>query len=439
MKSNPYLTGNFGPVTEEVTAFDLQVTGHIPAELNGRYLRNGPNPITADPETYNWLVGDGMVHGVRLQGGQAEWYRNRWVKSPGSFPPNTNVIGLNGQTFALVEAGAPPVELGFELDTIGTSDFGGTLSHGYTAHPKVDPVSGELHAASYIWSLPNVIEYTVTGPNGTVIRREEIPVPGRPMVHDISITESSAVFYDLPVVFNLEEAMAGIGLPYAWSNDYGARVGVLPRQGTGTDQLRWFEVNPCYVFHAVNAHDAAGANGQQLIVLDVIRYDRVFDQNRLGPDECIPYLWRWTLDLQSGRVTEEQLSDQPIEFPRVDERLVGKKHRYGWATSVYSDSQDSGASGVFDGASIACYDFQTDSLTRHEMGPGRFAGEAVFVPASDTAGERDGYLMSMVYDTGTDRSDLVILDAQDLLAEPLATIHLPQRVPFGFHGNWVAG
>jgi carotenoid cleavage dioxygenase len=239
-------------------------------------------------------------------------------------------------------------------------------------------------------------------------------------------------------VFNLEDAMAGIGLPYAWSNDYGARVGVLRREGTGTDQLRWFEVNPCYVFHAVNAYDAVGLNGQPLIVLDVIRFDRVFDQSRLGPDESIPYLWRWTLDLQSGRVTEEQLSDQPIEFPRVDERLVGKKQRYGWATSVYSGTGDPGASGIFDGASIACYDFQTDSLTRHEMGPGRFAGEAVFVPASETAGERDGYLMSMVYDAGTDCSDLVILDAQDLLAEPLATIHLPQRVPFGFHGNFVA-
>jgi len=438
LNSNPYLNGNFAPVTEEITAFDLDVTGQIPMELNGRYLRNGPNPRSADPASYHWFIGDGMVHGIRLRDGRAEWYRNRWVTEQQGFSPNTNVIGLDGRTLALVEAGSPPAELGFELENLGECQFSGAQLNGYSAHPKVDPISGELHAASYNWSAPNVIEYTVLGTQGTVDRQELVPVPGSPMVHDISLTEKYAVFYDLPVVFNLEDAAAGAGFPYAWSNEYGARVGLLPRGGAGTDELRWFEVDPCYVFHALNSYDARGLQGQQLVVLDVVRHDRVFDRSRLGPDESAPTLWRWKLDLQSGKVTEEQLYDEPIEFPRVDERVVARKQRYGWMASTPRHiGSASGAGVVFDGASIACYDFELNSMTRHEVGAGRAAGEAVFVPMFAEAGELEGYVMSLVYDAATDRSDLIILAAQDLTAEPLATVHLPQRVPFGFHGNFV--
>ncbi|MEX0767932.1 MAG: carotenoid oxygenase family protein [Microthrixaceae bacterium] len=439
MNPNPYLSGNFAPVTEEVTAFDLDVTGQIPVELNGRYLRNGPNPRAADPARYHWFLGDGMIHGLRLRDGRAEWYRNRWVTEQQGTSPNTNVIGLNGQTLALVEAGSPPVELGYELERMDVCQFTGGQLNGYSAHPKVDPVSGDLHAASYNWSVPNVIEYSVVGSHGSVDRRELIPVPGSPMVHDISLTQNYAVFYDLPVVFNLEDAAAGAGFPYAWSNEYGARIGLLPLGGVGTDELRWFEVDPCYVFHALNSYEAVGLQGQQLVVLDVVRHDRVFDRSRRGPDESVPSLWRWELDLDSGKVTEEQLSDEAVEFPRIDERLVGRQHRYGWLASTPGHTgADSGPGFEFDGASIACFDFEQNSMICHEMGPGRAAGEAVFVPAASGAGELEGYVMSLVYDASTDRSDLVILAAQDLSADPVATVHLPQRVPFGFHGNFVA-
>ena len=140
---NPYLAGNFGPVTEEVTAFDLEVTGTIPEGLDGRLLRNGPNPHLPleDPAGYHWFLGDGMVHGLRLQDGRAAWYRNRWVRGD-AFGPNTNVIGHAGRTWAIVESGTLPVELTEELESVGTNGFDGTLEGGYTAHPKRDPRTG---------------------------------------------------------------------------------------------------------------------------------------------------------------------------------------------------------------------------------------------------------------------------------------------------------
>ncbi len=186
---NTYGEGNFAPVSEEVTAFDLDVIGEIPASLEGRYLRNGPNPIApTDPATSHWFVGTGMVHGVRLRGGRAEWYRNRWVRGqdvvealgepavPGpvgtlDFSANTSVWGFAGTTWALVEAGVVPVEIGYELETVCRNDFSGTLKTGFTAHPKLDPSSGELHAVCYAWQdLFDHVEYVVVGADGRVLR-----------------------------------------------------------------------------------------------------------------------------------------------------------------------------------------------------------------------------------------------------------------------------
>ncbi|MDQ2678542.1 MAG: carotenoid oxygenase family protein [Actinomycetota bacterium] len=451
---NTYLEGNFAPVLEEVTAFDLTVDGELPPSLDGRYLRNGPNPIDADPATYHWFTGDGMVHGIRLRDGRAEWYRNRWVRSgsvpaalgevdPGGpvtegadFAANTNVIGVAGRCFAIVEAGAKPVELDGELGTIGRSDLDGTLPYGATAHPKVDPATGELHLANYFWGRPDVIEYVVVGPDARVRHRQDIDAPGSPMVHDMSITEHHAVFYDLPVAFDLDSAMTGASFPYAWNPEHASRVGVLPLGGgTGTDAVRWFEVSPCYVFHSLNAHDVLGADGSvEQVVLDVVRHDRVFDRSRLGPDESVPTLWRWTLDLRTGGVSETQLDDVPVEFPRVDERRVGRRQRHGWAVGLSNARR---TDSVFEPDCLYHHDFDTGVATRHELGPGRSIGEAVFVPSGPDADEDDGHLLALVHDATDDRSSLVVLAAQDLAAGPVATVHLPQRVPYGFHGNWL--
>ena len=240
---------------------------------------------------------------------------------------NTNVIGIDGRTFAIVEAGARPVELSYELDTVEHSDFGGTLPNGFTAHPKVDPATGDLHAIAYHWAIPH-LQYVVVGPDGRVRQVEPIEVADGPMVHDCSITERWMVVYDLPVTFDLEAAMSGTSFPYAWNEAHGARIGLVPLGGRGSD-VRWFEVEPCYTFHPLNAFD----DGTR-VVIDVVRYPTMFDRHRLGPDDGPPVLWRWTLDTATGVVTEEQRSDVPLEFPRVDERLVGRRHRFGYASEV---------------------------------------------------------------------------------------------------------
>jgi carotenoid cleavage oxygenase len=438
--ANRYLQGNYAPVSDELTADELEVTGSLPDALNGRYLRNGPNPIgSPEPSTYHWFAGTGMVHGIRIRDGRAEWYRNRFVRSaevaaalgepvrPGpvhaemDFASNTNVIGHAGRTFAIVEAGARPYELTYELDTVGPSDFGGTLPGGYTAHPKRDPSTGELHAMSYFWGWGNKVQYTVVDTAGTVRKVVDVDVGGPVSIHDMSLTERFAVIYDLPVVFDVEMAMSGAGFPYRWENDYRARIGLLERDG-GADDVHWFDVEPCYVFHPMNAYD----DGDQ-VVLDVVRHQRMFDTQRLGPDEGPPTLDRWTVDLTSGKVMEERIDDLGQEFPRVDERLVGRRYRFGY-TGVFLEGHEA----------LVKQDLSRRTREVRPLGAGGGgASEMVFVPASPDAAEDDGWLLSVVYDADRDTSDLFVLNAADFTGEPQAVVHLPQRVPFGFHGNWV--
>ena len=437
---NRYLTGNYAPVANEVTATELAVTGSLPEVLSGRYLRNGPNPLSApEPSTYHWFIGDGMVHGIRLRDGRAEWYRNRWVRSaeiaqalgepvrPGpvhadmDFASNTNVIGHAGRTFAIVEAGARPYELTYELDTVGPTDFGGTLPGAYTAHPKRDPATGELHAVSYYWGWGNLVQYTVVDTAGAVRKVVDIEVGGPVSVHDMSLTERFAVIYDLPVVFDLDAAMSGAGFPYRWDPDYRARVGLLDRDG-GADDVRWFEVEPCYVFHPMNAYD----DGDR-VVLDVVRHGKMFDTHRNGPDEGPPTLERWTVDITGDKVVEERLDDRGQEFPRVDERVVGRRHRYGYAGAFLEDH-----------TALIKHDLDRRTSEVRLLASSGGASEAVFVPSSREAAEDDGWVLSVVYDPDRDTSDLLVLNAGDFTGDPQAIVHLPQRVPFGFHGNWVA-
>lgn len=438
---NPYLQGNFAPVPDEITVFDLPVEGKVPDELRGRYLRIGPNPVTPpEPGQYHWFTGSGMVHGVRLEDGRAAWYRNRFVRSDSvtdakGWPPtpgprhgmgdntaNTNVIGHAGRTWAIVEGGGLPVELSDELETVARSNFDGTLPGSFSAHPKRDPASGELHAVAYYWEWPYV-QYLVVGTDGHVSKRVDVPVPGGPMMHDLAITESRAVLFDLPVTFNLEAAMAGATFPYRWDPDHGARVGLLPRTGTAAD-MRWFEVDLCYVYHPLNAYDLPDGR----VVVDVVRHSTMFATDVSGPNEGPPTLERWTVDPVAGKVIEERLDDRGQEFPRMDERRLGRLNRYGYAIAVGRDAEH---------GPLLKHDLVAGSTAVHDYGPGRVSLEAVFIPRAPDAAEDDGWVMSVVYDATEDRSDLVILDAQAFTDEPVAVVTLPRRVPFGFHGNWV--
>ncbi|WP_134768134.1 carotenoid oxygenase family protein [Nocardioides sp. 1609] len=459
-----YLQDEFAPVTEEVTALDLTVTGTLPSHLDGRYLRIGPNP-SQDPATlaaegYHWFLGEGMVHGVRLEDGQARWYRNRWVRPrEGDFAPNTNVVQHAGRTMALVEAGSPPYELTDELDTVGRCGFAGDLRAGYTAHPHEDPETGELHAISYSWTRGNRVDYSVLDTTGAIRHQVEIEVHGSPMMHDCALTEHHVVVYDLPVTFDIDmvagkvprplrlparlalnrvvgrnpvsdrvvEAMTRgrdvpTQLPYSWDDDYPARIGLLPRDAADGSAVRWFDIDPCYVFHTLNAFEVP-ETGE--VVIDAVRHDRMFATRFDGPDEGPASLVRFTLDLASGKAREHRFDEHSQEFPRHDERLTGRRHRYGY-TVGFTDGRL--------GDAVLKHDTVTGTTRERRLGAGRLAGEMTFVPSSADAPEDDGVLMGYVHDLARGLSDLVVLDAGTL--EDVATVHLPGRVPAGFHGSW---
>ena len=437
---NAYLEGQRAPVEEEVTAYDLAVTGELPAELEGRWLRNGPNPFgEVDPATHHWFLGDGMVHGVRLRDGRAEWYRNRWVRGrrlaakmgeeppdgrafgDRDFGPNTSVGGFAGRTWALVEAGTTPMALTYELDTIGYDGFGGTLPGGFTAHPRYDPRTGELHAVCYAYpDDPDHLQYVVVGPDGLVSSVVEVPVDGMPMVHDMSLTAAYALIYDLPVCLDLEAAMAGSPFPFAWDPDHPARVGLLPRGGDA-DDVTWCEAPQAFVFHPVNAYDDDGR-----VVVDLCRYERMFDADRLGPGgDSAPVLARWVVDGSSGTVTETVIDERAHEYPTHDPRFGTRRHRYAYT----ADGLDLGPT--------KRVDVDTGEVVVHDHGPGRFGAEPLLVPR-DGDEEGDGWLLVCVNDRSGGPAELVVLDGLEPEAPPVARVHLPRRVPDGFHGSWVS-
>ncbi|GGJ84279.1 carotenoid cleavage dioxygenase [Streptomyces camponoticapitis] len=438
----PHLVGNYAPVDDEITVNELDVTGALPPELTGWYLRNGPNPREA--ASAHWFLGDGMVHGIRLDGGRALSYRNRWVRTStftdgarlcderGTLDltagvANTHVVRHAGRTLALVESSLPYQlrhEPGHELETAGPYDFGGRLRTAMTAHPKTCPVTGELHFFGYGGLRPPFLTYHRADAQGELTVSRPLDIPAHTMLHDFHLTAGHVVFMDLPAVFDLDLAMSPDGgMPYVWSPGHGARLGVL-RRDDPYGAVRWFDIEPCYVFHTLNAHEEAEG---RLLVLYAMRYDSLADGVRVTGNAT---LWRWTIDLATGTVREEQLDDRDAEFPRIDDRLAGLPARLGHATSAPS-GDDLGRGGA-----VHRYDLRDGGVTSHIFSPGRTPGEASFVPADNRPGG-PGWLMTLVHDAATGRSDLVLLDADDLPGPPVATIHLPRRVPAGFHGNWL--
>ncbi len=445
-----FLQGNFAPVGEERTDTALEVEGAIPPALSGRYLRTGPNPVTVDEDDYHWFLGDGMVHGVRLADGRAEWYRNRWVRTEAACGAlgepftmerdegglyegmgNTNVVHHAGRIWALTE-GALPIELGPELDTRRSSNFGGALPAGINAHPKFDPQTGEMHVLSYTF-VPPFSYYQVVSADGRLVRQVEIGNGGPVMMHDMGLTASKVVVFDLPVVFNLELAMAGVRLPYRWDPSYTPRVGLLPRDAADGSATTWVELDDaCYVYHPLNAYDLDDGR----VVIDLVVHPRAFDDPERGdPSQGDPNLQRWTIDPGAGRVHREVIDGHGQEFPRGDERLATARHRFGWSGG-FPDFDSIGAVGDRP-VPVLKHDVVAGTTEEKVLGPGIVPGEMVFVPASPTSGEDEGWLVGYAYDKARGASDLVVLDANDWAAPPVATVHLPVRVPAGFHGNWV--
>ncbi|MFM7735755.1 MAG: carotenoid oxygenase family protein [Alphaproteobacteria bacterium] len=445
MSSNPYLEDNYGPIGHETTATDLRVEGELPRELDGLYLRNGPDPIPPiDAANHHWFLGDGMVHGVRLRGGRAEWYRSRWVgsrrlaKQRGAEDvagpdwngsptgPNTNAIGFAGRLWAIVEAGGTPVELDRNLETVGRNDFFGTLPGAFTAHPKLDPESGELHAVVYAWAeWLDHVQYVVVGRDGRVRRSVDVPTKGMTMLHDMSLTRRFAVVYDQPVTVDFELAMAG-HFPFRWNPDYGNRLGFLPREADAS-AITWVDAPIGYCFHPLNAYDREDGS----VVIDLCTYRSLFASDLRGPfGDGFARLERWVVDPAARTLRATVIDEEHNEFPRVRESLVGLPHRYGYCASPRAEAEA--------GWPTLKHDLVGGTRQAFDHGPGRAAGEPVFLPREGGRAEDEGWIMTFVHDLGAGATDLVLLDAADFDRGYVARVRLPERVPFGFHGNWVA-
>lgn len=463
LPNHPNLIGGYAPIQMECDAPDLIIEGEIPKDLHGTFYRNGPNPQFAPRGDHHWFGGDGMIHAFHIENGKVA-YRNRWVRTkkwqleheagrslfsamnPMDVDPsvqgvvtdgvaNTNIVWHGNKLLALEEAHAP-----FELDPVtleskGAWTFDDALSGPMTAHPKIDPVTGEMVFFGYSVDgmLSNKMSVHICDPAGKLVSSQFFDAPYAAMVHDFMVTQDYILFPIQPLTGSLDRAMQGLPA-FAWEPEKGNHIGVMPRRGNVKD-IRWFKNDASFVFHPMNAH-----NTGDLITCDVAEYGQapLFpnpDGSKGDPTKMWAKLTRWHFDLSSNTddYKVEVLDDAASEFGRLDERFACHDYRFGFMLR-----QEAGDSSV-NFNSIAKVDHQTGRLDCYQMSSEMASGEAVFVPKSASASEGEGYLLANVYDRSNDKSHLVVLDAQNPSAGPLARAFLDHRVPFGFHGNWRPG
>ncbi|MCL2933192.1 MAG: carotenoid oxygenase family protein [Trichodesmium sp. MAG_R03] len=454
---NPFLTNNFAPIKDEITADNLKVIGELPPDLSGMFVRNGPNPQFNPIGEYHWFDGDGMLHGVRIANGKAS-YRNRYVRTnkfqlekqegkalwPGFLEPsppenvqrtntntaNTALVYHANHFYALWEgSGGAPYHIKLpELDTIREQTFNNKLKSPFTAHPKVDAVTGEMIFFGYSVAQPPFLEYGIVSATGELLRTIPIKLPVGVMMHDFAITENYSIFFDLPMTFRPERINKN-QFPLMFELETPSRFGIIPRYGN-SEEVRWFETPACFIWHTLNAYE----EGDEVVLLACrVNSTNIFVTNESDrlPDADIPSLHCWRFNLKTGGVKEEKLDDVASEFPRVNEKLLGRKTRYGYSARMEAAKIPL----AFD--ALIKYDLDTGKSETHEFGKGRYGGESVFAPRLNASREDDGWLLTYVYDENTQTSELVVVNAQDMSGETVARVIIPQRVPYGFHAAWV--
>lgn len=429
--------GALAPVSKEQELAKLTVTGSIPAELNGTLVRNGPNPLNgrfAGEDMLAWWPEAAMLHGIRLSGGEALGYRNRWVRTRAwgehnqvegydkllETNPNVNVIAHAGELLALAEGGIPLV-INQQLDTLGISKAHPGIGAGMTAHPKLDTQTGELLSFCSSWAEP-WLRYFACDASGALIADQRIEVPAPAMMHDMAITNRFSLLMDLNVGYDFSLFDQGYRIPICWQDERASRIVLIPRLG---GEPSWFEIEPCFIQHVVNAYDAADGT----VVLDVAHYPWFLKLNEGGFEpNPLASLRRIVLDPKTGLVRETKLDDRKIELPRINEAYTGQAYRYAYAVEQPTNEEMRG---------VVRYDLQHHTSQHYQVAPGDQNSEPVFVPRPNAKAEDDGWVLVCVYRQATDTTDLVILNAQDIDGEVQATISLHARIPAGFHGAWL--
>lgn len=452
---NPYLAGNYKPIPTESDHRKLQVKGMIPKQIRGLFARNGPNPKFNPHEPYHWFDGDGMLHGVSFRDGEAH-YLNRFIKTANLTkdveagqavslgakdrkrtaprnPSNTALLWHHGKLLSLYETSSPYEINRDTFETVGLYDFRGAYQKAFTAHPKVDPVTGDLIFIGYDLMSPKV-SYGVFDVNGDLKHQNVIPIPYPVMMHDVAITQNYTILLHLPLELKVENLAKGLS-PWSFDRHKPARFGVLPRFGR-SDEIQWFETDPCYIFHIANAYEDGGD-----IVLDAARlaYTDVLpapDPRKIkDEDHWDDYgrLSRFTFNLESGSASWKPLLMRRGDFNRINEAYVGRRHDFSYMS--HFEPETVGMEVRFNG--LTKFDHRRQIPAYHLFPRGTYGGEGVFIPDEERDGEDAGWLATFVHDDGADQSSLILVDCQNFEAPPVAEIVIPSRVPYGTHGLWI--
>ena len=466
---NPYLHGVYAPTLNEMSEDNLQVTGELPADLAGGYFRNGPNPVYQSKNRHHPFDGDGMVHGVYFRDGKVS-YRNRYVQtaamvqerhdgrsiSPGVMGPfdydvsqfgikdtsNTDVFWYAGDIMTLWYNAGHPYRL--DSQTLETKDhyqLEGRDALRMSAHSKVDWNTGELLFFDYGDETP-FMTFGVADPSGKLKHEVAIDLPGPRLPHDLGFTTNYAILHDLPFFHDMEVLRRHKYRVLTFHRDIPTRFGILPRTGQGSD-IRWFECQPCYILHVTNCWEEG-----DWVVMDGCRSLNPMPDAQPGEGELASMLaymrleanaYRWRFNLKTGEVREGDIDDLNTEFNKSNPIFHGVKSKYSYHQRIPL-LHEGGHTLRFNG--LVKYNNDTGQRKQWDYGEGVYGSEALYAPkigGNRDSAEDDGYVINLVTDSNTWKSDCLVFDATDIEAGPIARVHLPHRVPSGFHASWARG
>ena len=460
----PLLCGPFAPLADESESSELPVLrGSIPTDLNGVYMRVGPNPRHAPQGRYHPFDGDGMIHAAQFRAGRLT-YRNRWLRTDAFVEEdaagearfwgiretlkgrddkrlkdsgNTDLVGHGGKALALWYMAGEAWEFDpVTLETTGRSAAVRASGGGISAHCKVDEITGELMFFDYGLEAP-YMHYGVIGADGALKHHVPIALPGPRLPHDMAVTEHYSILHDLPLFHNHEALKLGRH-KIEFHPEMKTRFGVIPRHGDA-DTLRWFEFTPCFLYHTVNAWE----DGDWIVMvgcryMPVLRADGSTDAERTARDvaELVQHarLWRWRMNLRTGATDEQPLDlEHNVEFPGYNAALTGRPTRYGYLCDQREDR-------VLQWTGLRKYDLATGAVLSawSEDAEHSWYSEPWFAAADGSQAEDHGYLIAFHWHDGLKRQTLEVFDARDLGLGPIAQLLIPRHIPTGFHGCWIA-